>query len=47
MPLSEKRMAEIRSLAQPHLEPGEEVLSGALGQVCPTLWLLPLVSWVS
>jgi hypothetical protein len=34
-PLSEERMAELRSLAQPHLKPGERVLSGAHGLVAP------------
>lgn len=42
MTLSEDRMAELRSLAGPHLEPGEQVLSGALGQVVPSAWVILL-----
>ncbi len=42
MTLGEDRMAELRSLAGPHLEPGEQVLSGALGQVLPSAWVILL-----
>lgn len=35
MPLSEKRMAELSFLSQPHLKPDERVLSGAHGLIAP------------
>jgi len=47
MPLSEKRMAQLRSLAQPHLEPGEEVLSGAHGQHPGMSQILFIVSFLT